>query len=422
MNRRELMMYAGAAGLISTLPASKLARAAATGPKRRLIMVYARGGWDPTVVLDPKTQSTQVDVLAGGSRKTIGNLSYFSDPTARPNVDAFFTAHASSTAIVRGISVASVVHAECQKRMATGTRDETNADMGAIVARDHGNDLPLPYLILGETAYAGPYASSAGRVGASNQIIALLDPAQAYQTGGRPILAPTAAEEAALAAYSAAGVERTRSTRGATGYNKKRIDDFASSIERGKKLRPLRSSLGTRGRTLALTDQIDLALEALQGGVSQTAMLSTRVSWDDHDDITDQIPSAELTFGGLSHLMRELKTRNSTLQTGTKMIDDTVVLCFSEFGRTPKKNSTGGKDHWPVTAALVMGAGIQGGRSYGATNGGLEASTVDFATGAASATGRTLMSSHFVAGVLAACNVDPVSHLGPTEVFDAFVR
>lgn len=420
MNRRELLTIAGAAGLATMLPAPRFARAAGTGPKRRLIMVYARGGWDPTVVLDPKTQSAQIDVSTG-AKKMFGNLPVFSDPTSRPNVDAFFTRHASSAAIVRGISVASVVHAECQKRMATGTRDETNADMGAIVAHDHGNDLPLPYLILGETAYAGPYAASAGRVGNSNQIIALLDPAQAYQTGGRPILSPTAAEEAALAAYTAAGVERARMTRGATGYNKKRIDDFASSIERGKKLRPLRASLGTRGRTLALTDQIDLALEAINGGVSQTAMLSTRISWDDHDDITDQIPSAEMTFAALTHLMDELKARPSTLQTGTKMIDDTVVLVFSEFGRTPKKNSTGGKDHWPVTAAMVLGAGIRGGRAYGSTNGGLEADTIDFATGAASASGRTLMSSHFVAGVLSACNVDATSHLGPTEVFDAFV-
>ncbi len=420
MNRRELLTYAGAAGLISVLPTPNLARAAASGPKRRLIMVYARGGWDPTLILDPKTQSTSVDVSTG-ARKMFGNLPVFSDPATRPNVDAFFTKHASSAAIVRGISVASVVHAECQKRMATGTRDETNADMGAIVAHDHGNDLPLPYLILGETAYAGPYAASAGRVGNSNQIIALLDPAQAYQTGGRPILAATATEEAALAAYSAAGIERTRMTRGATGYNKKRIDDFASSIERGKRLQPLRGSLGTRGRTLALTDQIDLALEALNGGVSQTAMLSTRVSWDDHDDITDQVPTAEMTYAGLTHLMDQLKARNSTLQAGTKMIDDTVVLCFSEFGRTPKKNANGGKDHWPVTAALVMGAGIKGGRAFGATNGGLEAQMIDFATGAASTSGRTLMSSHFVAGVLSACNVDPVSHLGATEVFDAFV-
>jgi len=103
------------------------------------------------------------------------------------------------------------------------------------------------------------------------------------------------------------------------------------------------------------------------------------------------------------------------------MLDDTVVVCYSEFSRTPKLNAALGKDHWPVTSAIVMGAGIKGGRGYGATTPGVEAETIDFATGQRSASGMTLMSNHFCAGVLKACGVDPVAHLGATEVFDAFV-
>jgi hypothetical protein len=152
---------------------------------------------------------------------------------------------------VRGISVASVAHRECLKRMATGTRSETNPDMGALVAHDNGNALPLPYLILGDTAFTGEYAVSAGRVGATNQIIALLDPAQAYPTGGRPQLAVTEAEDAILARYAAASVDRLRATRGATGYNRRRTNDFVEAIDRGKRLRAVRDGFGTRGRTLA---------------------------------------------------------------------------------------------------------------------------------------------------------------------------
>ena len=46
---------------------------------------------------------------------------------------------------------------------------------------------------------------------------------------------------------------------------------------------------------------------------------------------------------------------------------------------------------------------------------------MNFTTGARSAAGMTLMSNHFVAGVLTACGIDPLAHLGPTEVFHAFV-
>ncbi|MBL0220873.1 MAG: DUF1501 domain-containing protein [Myxococcales bacterium] len=419
MNRRTLLQYAGAAGALALLPrTSGRAAAAASTTPRRLIVVLAQGGWDTTWALDPKVQSATTDVPVG-ARKLFGNLDVFAD-ASRPNVSSYFTKYAGLSAIVRGISVSSVSHAECVKRMTTGTRNETNPDLAAIVAHDRGNELPLPYLILGDTAFAGPYAVSAGRVGATNQIIALLDPAQAYATNGRPAFATSDAEDALLARYSDASVRRLHATRGATGYNRKRVDDFSDAIGRGKRLQAVRAGFGARGRTLTLDSQIDLALDALEQDISQTVMTSTRLGWDTHTDIGDQGTFHETTFAGLTRLLDGLTTRPGR-EAGTKMIDDTTVLCLSEFSRTPKLNSTGGKDHWPVTSAMVIGAGIRGGRAYGATSAAMESLTVDFATGKPSASGRVLSSNQFVAGVLTACGVTAVDHLGPTEVFDAFV-
>ncbi|MBA3392935.1 MAG: DUF1501 domain-containing protein [Deltaproteobacteria bacterium] len=421
MNRRDLLKYAGAAGAVSMLssPLTRLAAAPrAIGKPRRLLMVLAQGGWDTTYALDPKAQSAVCDIPAGAIRR-FGNLDVFTD-ASRPNVTAFFTKYAANTAVVRGISVASVAHQECVKRMATGTRSEVNPDMGAIVAHDNGNDLPLPYLILGDTAFAGEYAVSAGRVGATNQIIALLDPAQAYPSNGRPQLATTNAEDALLARYANATANRLRATRGSKGYNRRRVEDFESSIKRGKQLQGVRDGFGARGRTLTIDSQVDLALDALGRDISQAVMLNTRLPWDTHDTNTDQAGFHETTFGGLTRLLDGLAARPGR-DAGTTMLDDTVVVCFSEFSRTPKLNANLGKDHWPVTSAMVMGAGVRGGYGYGATTAGVEARTIDFATGAPSATGKTLMSNHFVGGVLQLCGVDAVSHLGATEVFDAFV-
>lgn len=421
MNRRELLSLAtaaGAAGAFSLLVPGRRAFAAPSTAPRRLIIVLAQGGWDTTWALDPKTQSTTTDVPVG-AKQMFGNLDVFTD-ASRPNVTSFFTKYGASTAVVRGISVGSVAHKECVKRMATGTRNETNPDIGAIVAHERGNDLPLPYLILGETAFAGEYAVSAGRVGSTNQIIALLDPAQAYATNGKAPLATTAAEDALLARYANATAARVRAVRGATGYNKKRIDDFVDAIGRGKRLQAVRDGFGTRGRTLTLDSQVDLALDALARDVSQTVMLSTRLAWDTHTDIGDQSGFHETTFAGLTQLLDGLSARPGR-NAGTTMLDDTTVVCMSEFSRTPKLNANGGKDHWPVTSAMVMGAGIKGGRSYGATSNGMEAQPIDFQTGKPSATGRVLTSSHFIAGVLRACGVTPQDHLGPTEELDAFV-
>ena len=50
----------------------------------------------------------------------------------------------------------------------------------------------------------------------------------------------------------------------------------------------------------------------------------------------------------------------------TGMLDNTLVLAMGEFGRTPKINPAGGRDHWPGCWPMVIaGGGIQGGRVVG---------------------------------------------------------
>ncbi|REJ67796.1 MAG: DUF1501 domain-containing protein [Planctomycetota bacterium] len=51
------------------------------------------------------------------------------------------------------------------------------------------------------------------------------------------------------------------------------------------------------------------------------------------------------------------------------MLDDTLVANVSEFGRTPKVNPAGGRDHWPQCwTCYFAGGGVQGGRVIGASD------------------------------------------------------
>lgn len=51
------------------------------------------------------------------------------------------------------------------------------------------------------------------------------------------------------------------------------------------------------------------------------------------------------------------------------LLDTTMVLAWGEFGRTPRVNKTGGRDHYPrVFSAAIAGGGIQGGRVVGASD------------------------------------------------------
>ena len=63
----------------------------------------------------------------------------------------------------------------------------------------------------------------------------------------------------------------------------------------------------------------------------------------------------------LSALVQDLDER--------RLLDEVMVLAWGEFGRTPRINKKGGRDHWdPVSCALLAGGGMQTGQVIGSTN------------------------------------------------------
>jgi hypothetical protein len=64
---------------------------------------------------------------------------------------------------------------------------------------------------------------------------------------------------------------------------------------------------------------------------------------------------------GFSSLVDDLHQRG--------MLENTLVVAMGEFGRTPKVNPAGGRDHWPQCwTILFAGGGVQGGRIVGASD------------------------------------------------------
>lgn len=93
------------------------------------------------------------------------------------------------------------------------------------------------------------------------------------------------------------------------------------------------------------------------------------IGWDTHQDIfqlkerypTDQNAHLPSLDRALSALIQDLSDR--------RMLDETLVVVMGEFGRTPKINAQGGRDHWPnVFSVMLAGGGVQGGQIIGSSD------------------------------------------------------
>lgn len=85
--------------------------------------------------------------------------------------------------------------------------------------------------------------------------------------------------------------------------------------------------------------------------------------WDHHRGIfkTFKDGYGQKLDQGLSGLINDLDQRG--------MLDNTLVMCLGEFGRTPKINKDSGRDHWPgAMSVLFAGAGVPRGQVVGATD------------------------------------------------------
>jgi uncharacterized protein (DUF1501 family) len=89
------------------------------------------------------------------------------------------------------------------------------------------------------------------------------------------------------------------------------------------------------------------------------------VSFSDFDTHSKNFPRMRSLMPVVDHALYALIT--DLEQRG--MFENVAVVVWGEFGRTPRINKEGGRDHWPeVGPAMLFGGGIQGGRVIGATD------------------------------------------------------
>jgi hypothetical protein len=111
-----------------------------------------------------------------------------------------------------------------------------------------------------------------------------------------------------------------------------------------------------------------LARRLVEAGVTLVQVNWVRIKelpggWDTHVKHNDAIKQTLMPMMDQSYsaLLEDLEARG--------LLDETLVVWFGEFGRTPRFNNNGGRDHWGHAFSLALaGGGVRGGVVHGASD------------------------------------------------------
>jgi len=346
------------------------AKPAAHLPKaKRCILLWMQGGPSHIDTFDPKPDAP------AEIRGDFGTI-----PTTLPGVRfcdplPMLAKQTDKLAIIRGHDPKNGSHGVADHLMMSGHKFNAALPFpcfGSVVAKERGYERGmLPFVQLGKSIDRRFNGGVAGFLGDEFNPFEVPDDASSPTFKVRDLAIAGEAERvrldrryamlADLENYQknteASGVEKARDefyekAHGIiTGPNAKRAFDLSHESDKTRD----RYGMNSLGQGCLLARRL------VESGVQFVTV--TDGGWDTHTNNFRSLKDRLLprVDRGLSALVDDLDTRG--------LLEDTLVVWFGDFGRTPKVNPTAGRDHWSTAGVAVMaGGGLKVGQTVGATN------------------------------------------------------
>jgi len=351
------------AGLPKLSRAAEGSAAAAAAPRvataKRVIYLYMSGGMSHLDTLDPKQPGSAVMGPTRTLRTAVDEL-VFADNLPR------LAGHAEKLAVLRSLTSTQGAHRQGNYYMHTSYEVRSSIRhpaLGAWILQFNGRanpSLPGNVLVGLDSNHPG-----AGFFESSLSPLAVRDPAGGLQNSAR------------LPGFDAGQFEAQRRLAERLDapflerYDQKRVRAYTSMYEDAIKLMDSRdlAAFDLSKEPLPLKDRYGetpfgqgclLARRLVEHGVNFVEV--SMGGWDTHNSNFVAVPerTAELD-AGLSALLWDLERRG--------LLDDTLVVLATEFGRTPEINANEGRDHHPQAfSCLLAGGGVRGATVHGRTD------------------------------------------------------
>jgi uncharacterized protein (DUF1501 family) len=419
-NRRTMLRFLGTSGaawyLKDILPGIPTAQAAGeSGPYEGNFLVFCTfdGGWDQLLACDPRSaaefDSTSSidpgyeiikasDTGPGGIQDVVDNITggtgVYSPPDSNIEVGpAMYTLakeHWEDLCIVRGMDMGTLTHAVGKRYFLTGKFPRglqangsslTSAAVAEFSAGTENGHTPLPNLVVGMESYSEdlPTWASGMVLSAPSDLILVLKSISEPIGGNAGVKIDDFNNTWTCLDHKLDGQAVVTNYRSSAAKAKDLISgeyyDFFNFIDPSPETQSLLETFGITakggqaiGQLAQAGGQAFLAAQSITQSVAQCISVRLATGIDHHDDDweSDHGPALREGLDALSLLITHLK---NTLDHNNKPFwDRTVVVVSSDFARTPKLNSRGGRDHHLSSSCIVAGNGIKGNQVIGGTD------------------------------------------------------
>ncbi|MBM98312.1 MAG: hypothetical protein CMJ77_04235 [Planctomycetaceae bacterium] len=365
LNRRTLLKLAGASGMGWLTPVSEILAATTEksgdrhAPAKSIILLWLSGGPSQLETFDPHPNQE----IAAGTTAIKSSVDGIQLASGMQHTAELM----EHIAVVRSVVSREGDHERAAYNVKTGYRPDptiVHPSIGAIVC----HQLPLGKTEIPRHISILPDARSGrgGYLGDQFDAFRLGDPDQPLRDLRRRTdkerfeqrLKNLDVVERAFAKGRIANLEQNRTLH-------KTIMNEAVTMMNSEQLRAFDLSEVPSAELVAFGDSAFgrgclVAARLIETGVRCIEV--TLRGWDSHvsNHEIHQAKVQELD-PALAALIRHLRERS--------LLDETLVICGGEFGRTPQMNPAGGRDHWPHGFSIALaGGGIQGGQVIGETD------------------------------------------------------
>ncbi len=404
LSRRELLTTGASltayalASQVLNIPQA-IAQSGTYTPQRRLVWINMSGGWDILEVTDPKVSSTAgIDMMYDWGLAQTLNGSSGSDRIGR-----WFTrlaAQGSDVVVVRGLGMGTTSHMAGSVYMDTGILSNSgnvnSASIPAIVASESQATIPIIQLNGGsEPKIDRGLLSPVSAVRAQNLDLYRSMYPQTDQELAQKLMILDHLKDSITRVQTRSG-SYDRLTAVASAEQKIRVqfqDDVGAKLALTDEDRA--AFKVNAPKTMNNNGQMDafaLSLKLLKNNLVTCLNLGVG-GFDTHANQERSLqPTLESFDFLLSTFVSELRAANQ--------LDNTLIVLYSDFGRTPKVNNSNGRDHWPVGGSIMIGGGIAGSRFVGKTDDNLRTVKINATTGLEDPTGIDFNPTHLGGSIL----------------------